>query len=266
MFGRLHGSGTPIGDALELEAVKLSMDQIGCRNEDVYVGSNKGSLGNTQHASGLVSLVKMCKSIQAGTIPAMVGTGKLSPLIMDANLPVRFAYKPIKVKPGTLIGISAAGWGGVNSHVVIQAPAAEVPRKVDKTRSRYRLRNEILSAPRNSGLHEATKTSQDESVSIMSPVTPSFSTSETLDNGRVDNLGPEDLQQDAKLVGASNENSSPKIMESALDLVLREVSRILEVGQGVAVDDDLRAAGLDSLGFVTLARNIKRLGEGFHLP
>lgn len=44
---RLHGSGTPIGDALELEAIKLAMPQVGYHDEDVYVGSNKGILGNT---------------------------------------------------------------------------------------------------------------------------------------------------------------------------------------------------------------------------
>ena len=148
---RLHGSGTPIGDALELEGIKESLAKIGYPRSKCLVGSNKGSLGNTQHASGLVSLVKICKSIQNGTIPAMVRTGKLNPIIADANLALQFAYQPTNVEPEALIGISAAGWGGVNSHMVIQAPPAGMIRRLGGKRSKYNFVNETLAAPRKAG-------------------------------------------------------------------------------------------------------------------
>ncbi|KAG8420282.1 putative PKS/NRPS-like protein biosynthetic cluster [Metarhizium acridum] len=65
----IHGSGTPVGDALELEGLSLAVQEAGGAQAPFVVGSTKGNIGNTQHASGLVSLVKLCKSIQAGTVP-----------------------------------------------------------------------------------------------------------------------------------------------------------------------------------------------------
>lgn len=196
----------------------------------------------------------------------MVSDGKLNSLITATNLPFKFAYQPTRVKSGALIGISAAGWGGVNSHVVVQVPPAKILKTREKKQSKYGLRNEKLAAPRKLGLRETSKSCHDESVSSTSIVTPSISTSETIDIDTADGLSPVDAQQVAKLVEASHERSSCSVTDSPLGFVIREVNRVLKIEPVVAAEDDLRAAGLDSLGFVKLARNIKRLGEGFHLP
>ena len=74
-----------------------------------------------QHVSGLVSLVKICKSIQGGTVPAISSLEKLSPMT-DPDIPFSFASKPTKLSKDAVVGISAAGWGGVNSHLVLVFP------------------------------------------------------------------------------------------------------------------------------------------------
>lgn len=48
---RLHGSGTPIGDALELEALSLARAEMGGDKKPCVIGSNKGNLGNTEVSS-----------------------------------------------------------------------------------------------------------------------------------------------------------------------------------------------------------------------
>lgn len=45
---RIHGSGTPFGDALELEGLSLAMEELGNQNHRFVVGSTKGNIGNTQ--------------------------------------------------------------------------------------------------------------------------------------------------------------------------------------------------------------------------
>jgi acyl transferase domain-containing protein len=45
---RLHGSGTSIGDALELEALNLGLSAAGAQRASCVVGSNKGNLGNCE--------------------------------------------------------------------------------------------------------------------------------------------------------------------------------------------------------------------------
>lgn len=261
---RLHGSGTPIGDALELEAVKLSLDQIGHPIEKCIVGSNKGTLGNTQNASGLVSLVKICKSIQAGTIPAMARTGKLNSFITDANLPVNFAYQPIKVKSGALIGISAAGWGGVNSHVVVQVPPVKLLKKVGKKQSKYHLYNETLAAPRKSGLIV-------NEGALPNGVGPPLDLdilelNNYLGNGGVNELRTdlEDALHNSELVGTTF--LPPNGVDSALDFITQEVIKTLGNEHHISAETDLRAAGLDSAKFVRLAHSIRSLGKGFYLP
>ncbi|KAH6654887.1 amino acid adenylation domain protein [Truncatella angustata] len=213
----LHGSGTPIGDALELEGVKLALESIGRKPTGCLVGSNKGSLGNTQHASGLVSLIKICKSIQNGTIPAMVKTGKLNPFIIDASLGLNFAYQPTVVKTEALIGISAAGWGGVNSHMIIQAPPVKLIKKLEHKNSKYALFNETLAAPRKAGL---------EVFAVPSPIA----------------------------------------VDSALDLIIRELQKVIENGHMVKADTDLRSHGLDSVAFVRLSHSIRSIAKGVSLP
>lgn len=47
-FNRMHGSGTPIGDALELLGLKEAFTATGSIGSTTVVGSNKGNIGNTQ--------------------------------------------------------------------------------------------------------------------------------------------------------------------------------------------------------------------------
>lgn len=229
------------------------------------MGSNKGTLGNTQHASGLVSLVKICKSIQAGTIPGMVRTGKLNPFITDAHLALNFAYQPTKVEQGALIGISAAGWGGVNSHVVVQVPPTKLLRKTGKKQPKYHLRNETLSAPRKSGPGGTVRASTngvDHNLDlVISELGKPLDNGHVLDEART-NLGS--VLHIPELDMATI--TSPDDVGSALDLVIQGVEKILGCEDLIVAETDLRAAGLDSARFVRLAHSIKSLGKGFYLP
>ena len=45
---RLHGSGTAIGDALELEGINMARTELNAEKVPITVGSNKGNLGNCE--------------------------------------------------------------------------------------------------------------------------------------------------------------------------------------------------------------------------
>ncbi|KAK7421371.1 hypothetical protein QQX98_002265 [Neonectria punicea] len=120
-YAELHGSGTPIGDALELEGLSLAIRELGGGNHHFTVGSTKGNIGNTQHSSGLVSLIKLCKSMQAGVVPATKGLEQPSQMI-NPDLPVVLAKIQTKLDGDEILVVSACGWGGVNSHVVLGFP------------------------------------------------------------------------------------------------------------------------------------------------
>lgn len=141
---RLHGSGTALGDSLELEALNLAKADLGFQGIWT-VGSNKGNIGNCeaselqrkrrrgqadywvkhQAASGLASLVKICKSLQHGFIPPMQDFEQPNPLI-DPEAPFSFAAQPVVINRDCVFGISSSGYGGVNAHCVVTFPPSSM--------------------------------------------------------------------------------------------------------------------------------------------
>ncbi|KAJ6563927.1 hypothetical protein B0H19DRAFT_73896 [Mycena capillaripes] len=145
-YVELHGSGTPIGDALELEGLRLALTDLQGSVNGCTVGSNKGNVGNCQHTSGMVSLIKLCKSLQHGVIPPIRNLEKRSPLLAD--VPFNFAMEPVRIACGDILAVSCAGWGGVNSHVVLGAPPEGYARALDLKRQRKERKVQLLRAPR----------------------------------------------------------------------------------------------------------------------
>ncbi|KAM3558742.1 hypothetical protein ARSEF4850_004457 [Beauveria asiatica] len=149
-YAEIHGSGTPIGDALELEGLGLALRELGSSHR-FTVGSVKGNIGNAQHASGLVSLIKICKSIQAGTIPHTKGLERPNAMINPA-LPIDLAMSPTKLSRDDTVAVSASGWGGVDSHVVLGFPHQDnLLKKLTIYVPEGRFDRRALQAPRLKG-------------------------------------------------------------------------------------------------------------------
>lgn len=89
----------------------------------------------------------MCKSIQGGVVPATAGLEKLSPMI-DPDIPFKFAFQPTKLSKDSVIGISAAGWGGVNSHIVLVSPPGNRLKRLQPQSGHGRFQRQLLRAPR----------------------------------------------------------------------------------------------------------------------
>ncbi|KAM3505259.1 hypothetical protein MY10362_003058 [Beauveria mimosiformis] len=149
-YAEIHGSGTPIGDALELEGLGLALRELGSSHR-FTVGSVKGNIGNAQHTSGLVSLIKICKSIQAGTVPHTKGLERPNAMINPA-LPIDLAMLPTKLSGDDIVAVSASGWGGVDSHVVLGFPHQDnLLKKVTTYVPEGRFDRRALQAPRLKG-------------------------------------------------------------------------------------------------------------------
>ena len=146
-YAEVHGSGTPIGDALELEGLTLAMKELGATNHRFTVGSTKGNIGNTQHSSGLVSLIKLCKSIQGGVIPATRGLDTPNPMI-NPGLPIDLAMQKTPLVESDILAVSAAGWGGVNSHIVLAFPEERLHKKTTTFMPADIFTRQRLEAPR----------------------------------------------------------------------------------------------------------------------
>ncbi|MEU5959020.1 alpha/beta fold hydrolase [Streptomyces sp. NPDC047525] len=112
-----HGTGTPLGDPIELEGLRSAFRKTG--GEGCHLGAVKPLIGHTLVASGLASVVKALLAFHHETIPPVATTGDAASYLDVA--PFRVNEEPLpwpQDKP--LCAISAFGFTGSNGHVVLR--------------------------------------------------------------------------------------------------------------------------------------------------
>jgi hypothetical protein len=127
-----HGTGTPLGDATEVESLDAFFREHVPSGRRLPVGSIKPIIGHTLAAAGAASLAKALLMLRHRTLPPHVAL-EPHPRLRDSCLTLLDA--PAARDPGDRpmrIGISSFGFGGANAHVVVEeprpAPARARPR------------------------------------------------------------------------------------------------------------------------------------------
>jgi acyl transferase domain-containing protein len=126
-FVEAHGSGTPLGDAIEVAALN---EVLTGPPESVALGSVKTNIGHLDAAAGVAGLIKAVLAVRTGVIPPNLHFSRPHPEVDLAAGPL---YVPTKARdwPGTrrrVAGVSSFGVGGTNVHVLVaEAPAADQP-------------------------------------------------------------------------------------------------------------------------------------------
>jgi len=125
-----HGTGTPLGDPIEVTALTKAFRAAGVsENQFCALGSLKTNIGHLDVASGVCGLIKTALSLEKATLPPILHYQTPNPKIDFANSPF---YVNAKLAPWTegrngqprRAGISAFGVGGTNAHVILEeAPA-----------------------------------------------------------------------------------------------------------------------------------------------
>ena len=110
-----HGTGTPVGDPIELETITSLIGKPNGRPH--FIGSVKANVGHTKAAAGIAGLLKAMMAVREGVVPPITActeprdTGSLrvtqTPLPWPDQAPRRAA-------------VSAMGFGGINTHVVLE--------------------------------------------------------------------------------------------------------------------------------------------------
>lgn len=117
-----HGSGTLLGDSIEINAIDKAISNYTNRKQFCGVGSVKTNIGHTDATSGLAGFVKLVLSLKNNEIPPSLHFTNPSRLIMLESSPVYFNDMKIKLRDGvkTYCGISSFGLSGTNSHAVVE--------------------------------------------------------------------------------------------------------------------------------------------------
>jgi 3-oxoacyl-[acyl-carrier-protein] synthase II len=117
-----HGSGTAIGDALEIEALtrafRMSTDETG----QCVLGSVKSGIGNLDAAAGVVGLIKTVLAVRHGVIPGTLHFEQPHPDVDLAATPFVVTATEQKWSGPRRAGVSSFGLGGTNAHVLVEEP------------------------------------------------------------------------------------------------------------------------------------------------
>ncbi|MEO1690072.1 MAG: beta-ketoacyl synthase N-terminal-like domain-containing protein, partial [Cyanobacteria bacterium J06631_6] len=129
-----HGTGTSLGDAIELEA----LSQVFKNNEELVLGAVKTNIGHLESAAGIASLIKTVLALENSSIPPNLHLKQANSKVDWQELPFKLPSEAIAWKKQTeprIAGISSFGFSGTNVHIVVQeADLSE--QEVSITRSR----------------------------------------------------------------------------------------------------------------------------------
>ncbi|KAK0634886.1 polyketide synthase-like protein [Bombardia bombarda] len=115
-----HGTGTPVGDPIELDAIGRCFSPR--RGAPLMIGSSKPNLGHSEAASGLTSLIKVALAFDRGEIPPTYGVKHLNPKLRLDSLNIKVVTE-VKEWPRALqrASVNAFGYGGANAHAVLES-------------------------------------------------------------------------------------------------------------------------------------------------
>jgi acyl transferase domain-containing protein len=126
-YVEMHGSGTWMGDAVELKALSDVYTSAGAGSVNRFIGSLKANYGNMAMAGGAAALIKTALILKHQTIPPQAGFDTPHPMLKLDKLPFDIATS---VTPADLAAaaVTSTGGGGTNVHCVIErAPAIARP-------------------------------------------------------------------------------------------------------------------------------------------
>ncbi|RCJ16571.1 hypothetical protein A6S26_33180 [Nostoc sp. ATCC 43529] len=164
-----HGTGTQLGDPLEINGLKRAFASFKSSLESPYpvcgIGSVKANIGHLEAAAGITGVIKVLLCMKNKILPGSPSFQVINPYIEIADSPFYILSKTkdwevLKDKQGRPIprraGVSSFGFGGANAHILLEEYAsqnADVHQQETQPLSQFIL----LSARNQERLHEYIK-------------------------------------------------------------------------------------------------------------
>ncbi|MFJ3880991.1 beta-ketoacyl synthase N-terminal-like domain-containing protein [Streptomyces sp. NPDC090077] len=124
-----HGTGTAVGDPLELRALTAAYEAAGGPAPDCLIGSVKANIGHLDAAAGVTGLIKAALALYHQKVPRQINYETPNPQLRLADGPFSVpagTVDPPRATPLRAAAVSSFGLGGTNAHAVLGAPPAPV--------------------------------------------------------------------------------------------------------------------------------------------
>jgi enediyne polyketide synthase len=121
-----HGTGTAVGDTTELQALARARNNVAgdtTPRTSAVVSSVKAIIGHTKAAAGVAGLIKATMALGTQILPPTVGCDEPHEELKQEESVLRALKQGERFPTGASLraGVSAMGFGGINSHVTLEA-------------------------------------------------------------------------------------------------------------------------------------------------
>ncbi|MDP3561563.1 MAG: beta-ketoacyl synthase N-terminal-like domain-containing protein, partial [Legionellaceae bacterium] len=134
-FIEAHGTGTILGDPVELSAIQSVYGQNRSNNNPLYIGSVKSNLGHLEAAAGMAGLIKTILMLEHKEIVKNLHFKSLNPNISLDKDQIKISTKHkkwfVEFEKKRLASVSSFGFSGTNAHVLLEeAPSNQISKHI----------------------------------------------------------------------------------------------------------------------------------------
>lgn len=131
-----HGTGTPVGDPIETRALGMVLSRGRDEGDTCLIGSVKTNVGHLESGSGVAGLAKAALVLHHDTVPPNLNFQRPNPNIPFDEFKLKVATElqplPHLGDATPVVGVNSFGFGGTNSHILLEAAAARTATASDR--------------------------------------------------------------------------------------------------------------------------------------
>ncbi|KAL8734235.1 MAG: hypothetical protein Q9181_003294 [Wetmoreana brouardii] len=119
-----HGTGTAVGDPIEVAALGSVFGRAANSPDSLYVGSIKSNIGHLEGASGVVAIIKAAMMLEKGFLLPNCNFQKPNPAIPFDTWNMKVLTKQIMWprRKTRRASVNNFGFGGSNAHFILEQP------------------------------------------------------------------------------------------------------------------------------------------------
>jgi phthiocerol/phenolphthiocerol synthesis type-I polyketide synthase E len=130
-----HGTGTYIGDPIEVSALTEAFREFTNEKQYCAIGSVKSNIGHLDAAAGIASIIKATLCVNKGILVPSLNFSEANPALNLNTSPFYVSQKNAAWPEHFVLrraGVTSLGVGGTNVHLIIEQPPVTVEKKAEE--------------------------------------------------------------------------------------------------------------------------------------